>query len=337
MPDGLLLLAFALTLTINAILIVVAIRAMQPGGVFHDRGGRDRPGSRPGKVPDAAGRPEATRPASVESSRLPTSPLEPPAEARPRKVAAAPAESSERPAAIGGETDAIVATPTSSPTPAPRRAAGPTQAPARPAPKRSNGRRRRFSLPPLDEDQEKVNRSIETFLSGGEATAQPGPEVVEPPRRRHRSKPPTTVALVTVTAPTWAESHAAGTPPADGASVAGEGTAEDAALAAVERSLRAAARGTDRVELLGPGRYRVVLATTGELAARAYLRRVRATVEPLLDELDPPRRLAVATATVLDEPIDRANDAAERRLQALLEARRLEDIDASGPPRAVPD
>ena len=93
----------------------------------------------------------------------------------------------------------------------------------------------------------------------------------------------------------------------------------------MERALRGAARGTDRVETLAAGRYRIVLTSTGELAARAYLRRVRATVEPLLEELDPPRRLVVSTATALGEPLGRAGDVAERRLDALLDATRADD------------
>jgi hypothetical protein len=86
--------------------------------------------------------------------------------------------------------------------------------------------------------------------------------------------------------------------------------------------------------VLAAGRYRIVLASTGELAARAYLRRVRAITEPLLEELDPPRRLVVATATALGEPIGRACDIAERRLDALLDAARSDD---DVKPRAVPD
>jgi hypothetical protein len=204
-------------------------------------------------------------------------------------------------------------------------------------PRSGASRRRRFSLPPLDEDHEKVNRSIETFLSGGDAGADAGSTGSGGAADRESGLPPTTVALVAVV-------RAGSVPPQHGAEgterpsaddAAGETRpggkeppaesgsrptqAEAAAVAAVHRSLRAAARGTDHVETLGPGRFRIVLASTGELAARAYLRRVRATVEPLLEELDPPRRLAVATATILGDPIDRAYEIVERRLAAIVD------------------
>ena len=80
----------------------------------------------------------------------------------------------------------------------------------------------------------------------------------------------------------------------------------------VERTLRGAARGTDVVTTGGRGRFRIVLPSTGEFAARAYLRRIRATIEPRLEAADRPLRLAVATATVLDEPIEDAVRRAER-------------------------
>jgi GGDEF domain-containing protein len=120
------------------------------------------------------------------------------------------------------------------------------------------------------------------------------------------------------------------TPDADGAR-------RQAAVSAVKRALRAAARGTDRVETVGDDRFRVVLAATGELAARAYLRRVRANVEPLLEELEPPRRLAVSTATILGEPVDQANEVAERRLQAAIEATHDAGIDRRSEPRVAAD
>jgi hypothetical protein len=94
------------------------------------------------------------------------------------------------------------------------------------------------------------------------------------------------------------------------------------AVAIVERTIRGAARGTDLVTIAEPGRFRIVLPATGELAARAYLRRIRATVEPLLGTAERPVGLAVATATALDEPIEDAIGRAERRLVAALEAAR---------------
>ena len=168
-----------------------------------------------------------------------------------------------------------------------------------------NGRRRRFSLPPLDDDHDKVNRSIESFLSGGETASDP-----DAATDREPGQPPTTVALVAVI----------GTGHDSAGDGSGESVRGEAAGTAVKRALRAAARGTDRVESLADSRFRVVLAATGELAARAYLRRVRTTVEPVLETLDPPRSLAVATATMLGEPIDRVNEVAERRLLAAIEA-----------------
>jgi hypothetical protein len=151
-------------------------------------------------------------------------------------------------------------------------------------------------------------------------------------------QPPTTVALVAVPEP-----GDAGRPLADQdvrtdphERSPHERSPADAAVGAVERSLRSAARGTDRVEALAPGKFRIVLASTGELAARAYLRRVRATVEPLLEELEPPRRLVVATATVLGEPLDLAHERAERRLAATLDAHEDGD-DAIDQPRAAAD
>ncbi len=68
------------------------------------------------------------------------------------------------------------------------------------------------------------------------------------------------------------------------------------------------------------GRFRVVLPGTGELAARAYLRRVRAGVDPILEACPDPLRLVIATATVLGGPVDDAIRTAERRMVVLREA-----------------
>jgi GGDEF domain-containing protein len=91
------------------------------------------------------------------------------------------------------------------------------------------------------------------------------------------------------------------------------------ALALVERTLRNAARGTDIVTREGRGRFRIVMTSTGELAARAYLRRVRTTIEPGLESSDTPLRLVVATATVLDEPVEIAIRRATDRLSVAVE------------------
>jgi hypothetical protein len=205
-------------------------------------------------------------------------------------------------------------------------------------------------LPPLDEDQEKVNRSIRSFLAGGPAAAIAGAGGSRDPGESRsadsaNSRPPTTVAYVAIDCPE--ARHRGATPqgqPDDGlaASHGAAGAAshppdDDPALgtarAAVEQALRSAARGTDRIERITPDRFRVVLAATGELAARAYLRRTRATVEPVLEALQPPRRLAAATATALGEPVPHAIETAERRLEALLEAGRSDDLDVE--PRAA--
>jgi hypothetical protein len=70
----------------------------------------------------------------------------------------------------------------------------------------------------------------------------------------------------------------------------------------------------------GRGRFRIVMASTGELAARAYHRRVRTTIEPGLEAAGAPLRLVVATATVLDEPVEIAIRHATDRLAAALDA-----------------
>ncbi len=88
----------------------------------------------------------------------------------------------------------------------------------------------------------------------------------------------------------------------------------------VERTIRAAARGGDVVTVADHGRFRIVLLATGEVAARAYLRRTRDAIEPILATADHPLRLAVATATVLDEPLVAAVRRAERRLRLALTA-----------------
>ena len=75
-------------------------------------------------------------------------------------------------------------------------------------------RRRRFSLPPLDDDHEKVNRSIESFLAGGDPSPDPGIDAA-----------PTTVALVALAPATE------------------DGPIDPTVADTLERELRGAARG----------------------------------------------------------------------------------------------
>jgi hypothetical protein len=177
------------------------------------------------------------------------------------------------------------------------------------------GGRRRFSLPPLDEDHERVNRSIKTFLSGSESvdTSEPGTDA------------PTVATTVALVAIDGLDAHATVAHPDD----------VEGLVASVERTLRGAARSADRVSAAGSGRFRVVLPGTGELAARAYLRRVRATVGPSLEAADGPLGLVTATATVLDDTVHVAAAQAEARLDAALASAARQMSDAG--PRVAPD
>jgi GGDEF domain-containing protein len=143
-----------------------------------------------------------------------------------------------------------------------------------------------------------VIRSIETFFSGGE-----GAEMTD--AGADSASLATTVAVVAIHGLTPISTRQ-------------ERVAFDAAVAAVERTLRGAARPDDRVTSTSRGRFRIVLPATGELAARAYLRRVRAGVEPGLAAGDIPLGLVTATATVLDEAAGVAIAQAEARLEAAL-------------------
>jgi hypothetical protein len=373
MPDGLLLAAFALTLVVNAVLIVVAIRAMQPGGALSDQPrrradessvGQTDPEPRahgaivgPATVARAAEGPPAETPSESVAPGAPVAPVAPGAAVAPPgepvkrrgRTATRPADQDGPPTSPARNRAARQSRPATAAEVAPAQPAAAkrtTRSSKAPAPG-GNGRRRRFSLPPLDEDGEKVSRSIETFLSGGESTPDPAANDAD-----DDTDVPTTVALVAITdaAPPSSSrespsrnGHEPPHPDQDASVDRAESAppATNDALAAVERSLRSAARGTDRVDVQQAGRFRVVLASAGELAARAYLRRVRATVEPLLDELDPPRRLAVATATVLDDPLERAEELAERRLATAIEAddrdHRVRDEERVEKPRASGD
>ena len=297
MPADILLPLFVLTLVANAFLVATAIRDMRRG-----QAERNRPieTGRPSRVPTpvATVPPQDQRPL-VPRPAVPAQPTDP----------EPPGERVETATDDVGEDDV-----TAAPIPAPRRRrttkkSAPPADPggSRPTGSRPTGSRsaearrgrRRFALPPLDDDHERVSRSIETFLGGIETT-----DAEMPPDAGEESPGgPATVAIVAVDELP------------DGAA---SGEAVTDALAMVERTLRGAARGTDVVTTGGRGRFRIVLPSTGEVAARAYVRRIRATIEPRLVDADRPLRLVVATATVLDEPLEDAVRRAEHRLSAAL-------------------
>jgi hypothetical protein len=179
-----------------------------------------------------------------------------------------------------------------------------------PAPTGRRRSRRKFALPPLEHDQ-RIERSIETFLAGTDGDVQVAPSAVaeegdERSSTVGASPEATTVALVALVGS------------ADVSAGPSSSESWTDAAAVVERTIRGAARGTDLVDATNPGRYRIVLHGTGELAARAYLRRIRASVEPLLVEATPKLELVTATSTVLDEPVDVGVAVAERRLAAVI-------------------
>ena len=338
MPSDFLLPLFALTLLANAALVAAAIRGLRRGRFDPDHPTHDRASltaaSDPTRGPRAAER-------AAGRDQLLTDELRLAIESRRTILegvaagALGPGEADDShepadPAAADGAPTGDAPAPTPSPAPAApsRRPRATPEAASRKATPgqtgsgvRPRGSRRRFALPPMDDDHEKVSRSIETFLGGGEAVdGPPNPADVA-------AAGATTVALIAVD----------GLPPRPRRSKANRSGAEEesvsSALAMVERTIRSAARGTDVVSTVDRGRFRVVLPTTGELAARAYLRRIRATVEPLLESSERPLRLAVATATVLDEPIAEAVRRAERRLSAALAAAKA----PVGPGEARPD
>ena len=187
--------------------------------------------------------------------------------------------------------------------------------------------RRRFSLPNLDDDHEKVSRSIETFLGGIDAISGDEPTPVDDVAATAGGA--TTVAFVAVAGlpDEIGRTGSRSTTPTSHRTFV-ESDAVSDALAMVERTLRSAARGTDIVTGDGRARFRIVMASTGELAARAYLRRIRSTVEPGLEALEAPLRLVVATATALDEPLEDAIRRAKQRLSAALAALALPAPDA---------
>jgi hypothetical protein len=342
MPTELLLPAFALTLLANAALVAVAVRWL-----IRARAERDRvdQSDRPTDSRTIVARPEAAAEPHFAPPPAPTLEPEAPAAPPPEPIATAAPLPSERPTA----TPPPISAPVDAGTPGPDgpKPAGPKAASRKPSPKggpvtpasrqpggaprpkrpaggdttRSEtrrGGRRRFSLPPLDEDHERVTRSIETFLSGSDPVdaASASDDVADAPTVA------TTVALVAI--------HGLDTD----ASLADPDGVDDL-IAAVERTLRGAARSADRVSAAGRGRFRVVLAATGELAARAYLRRVRATIGPSLEAVDAPLGLVTATATVLDDTVQVAVAQAEGRLDAALASAAREAADDES--RVAPD
>lgn len=373
MPSDFLLPLFVLTLLANAILVAFAIRGMRRGQWDDDRPIGAAPGPPAGGStdgsPNRAGSPatEDERSSRDEivrdeldraiATRRPKGGV---ATGSARSVDTRPAVETESPSSAqvanpGTEApgQATKAGKKVAPTPKPRRttkrsAAGdPAATPSATEPRRG---RRRFSLPPLDDDHEKVNRSIKSFLGGIEG-AGPEDDAPDPPAAdtsplAATAAGPITVALIAVEGlPATAGRNAATRlqassidPPTNGATMpAGDAHESDSvaeALAMVERTLRAAARGSDVVTIGDRGRFRIVLPATGELAARAYLRRIRATIEPRLESAGRPLRLAVATATVLDEPLDHAVQRAEDRLSIALASDRSADGDTPPPRRS---
>jgi GGDEF domain-containing protein len=324
MPTELLLPAFALTLLANAALVAVAIQWLLRARAERDdpsppkrqrRTDQPAPESAgPAVEPTVAAPPIRSDPVAPEpTSDVGTPPASEPARPPRRPRAAAPGPVVPKPAPARKTRGSTPATPRSvASVESTKRSRGA----ARDVPTADSrrGGRRRFSLPPLDDDHERVNRSIETFLTGSDGSdgSDPG---------RASTTGATTVAMVAID----------GLDPDPGPAGL---QAVDSVVSTVERTLRGAARSADRVTSLGNGRFRVVLSATGELAARAYLRRIRTTVGPSLATLDLPLDLVTATATVLDDTVPIAIAQAEARLDAALAsaARRASDDE----PRAAP-
>jgi hypothetical protein len=324
MPTELLLPAFALTLVANAALVAVAIQWLLRARVERDD---PSPPNHQRRVDRAA--PKPTDPAVEPIAAAPTRPdplAEEPTPNLAAPPAAQPAKPPRRPSAPAPKAVAPnpeVAPKTRVAKPASPRSfapAGPTKRSRAadrdlPTPDTRRGGRRRFSLPPLDDDHERVNRSIKTFLTGSDGSdgTDTGPA---------STTGATTVAMVAID----------GLDPDPGPA---DRRAADAVVATAEKILRGAARSADRVTSLGNGRFRVVLSATGELAARAYLRRVRSTIGPILEAFDLPLDLVTATATVLDDTVPIAIAQAEARLDAALAsaARRASDDEPWAAPR----
>jgi len=339
MPNDLLLPAFFLTLVANAVLVAVAIRGLVRNRADRARDSRAQP-SRNQRVHAPAAPAARVEPVAFVA---PVAPVAPPAEPQRRATSARRRSATPLSRTAPPTVDDSVTTPPApspaadAPPPTPVEPARRRRAPAKRAepspgadagtsgrsrtkkPGATGGRasRRRFSLPPLDDDHDRVNRSIETFLSSG--------DVADADDGSYPAAVPTTIAVVAI------DGIDAGLTSMDRRAV----DAVDAAVATLDRTLHAAARTADRVTRTGPGRYRIVLPATGELAARSYLRRVRATVDPSFEAADVPLALVTSTTTVLDEPEAAAVARADARLDATLASRARQAAGAK--PRAAGD
>jgi GGDEF domain-containing protein len=297
---------FAVVLLVNAVFVVVALRALREARAAPTRHGQDP------VAPSRSSAGEAEPGVDGDSAGPATTLDEEPSRDAPRS-------DSLRPIADPPDTRETVVAANAEPTPEPDpdpsagppdAAAGPnaatdvTDVPAEAAPQPARrrpadgrhpsrrGRRPKFALPPLDEDHERVSRSIASFLTGTDA-----PDA--------GAAAPSTVALVAI----------------EGLAALADGDNEESAdliAATVERTLRGAARSSDRVTEIGDGRFRIVLPQTSELAARAYLRRVRATVEPTLESAAGRVRLVTLAASTLDPDLTTAFAEVERHLEVTL-------------------
>jgi GGDEF domain-containing protein len=283
--------AFALTLVVNAVLVLVAIRALRSGQGLPRASTSQRPTLPLAPDPAAPTQPKPDRTSLPETIEAVSARKTDPA---PRTTTA---RLTKRPT-IGPEKRPVARKPS---------AAKPSRRP-RSDGKRSTGQgsRRRFALPPMDEDHERVNRTIETFLTTPEETA------LAEPSSDHGDDSgmagPTTVAVVAIEGLAELDTH--------------DHPTADALAATVERALRGAARSSDRVAEVAGHVFRVTLPGRGALAAGAYLRGVRATDAPSLESAATPIRLATATAAALDGDLDAAFVAAIRHVGASAAARR---------------
>jgi hypothetical protein len=315
-PAELLQPLFAVVLAVNALFVGLAIRSL-----WRSRDGEPRPPtwtSRP--VPDDAIARSLRARAEADAEVRRSSPAEdggrPVRDVGSSEVADAvePGIASETApvptAAVGPGADpdtgsaAATTTEPSTPTRAPRRHS--TAVPP------GSTSRRRFALPPLDEDHDKVSRSIETFLGGAgtagtPATVPPDPAAI------------VTVAVIGLAGPDRGPESRRTVRSAEAPANEPAGPAELRAM--LERTVRSTARGTDHVVVDRHGRVRVILPGTGEVAAHAYLRRIRAIVEPIAEAALPSTWVVVATATDLDGSVATARRRADRRFAAALENR----------------
>jgi hypothetical protein len=311
LPAELLLPLFALVLGLNALLVVAAVRSL-----WRSRDADAAPTWPSPVVERASPAAAVARPAFERAANmLPAAATTPLAD-----VSASPPAGTvpiDAPASTGIVTAASESRDRASHVPAeglvrtPALGRGATSAPAFNAPKPS-GRapRRRFALPPLDDDHDKVSRSIESFLSGGDAS---------PAGRPATPADPVTVVVLGVALNAGDSQH-------DGATAASSRSTPDGVAAVtheleavLERTVRSTARTADRVSVDRAGRVRITLPGAGELAAHAYLRRIRAVVDPMARSSTPAARIVVATATDLDGVSSIARRRADRRFAAALE------------------